>query len=231
MAILNSSAAIRENSLLHLFLEWGDGDPEDHIDEIVRQFEQAQAANNEQAAKAVGGNALQKLVQFMVEDGVKSLNSQFDLELACTSDKELKRRNPGGDLDRVKRNLLVDYGEYGYHLPDADIVVYRRENLAVVCIVSCKKSLRDRLKQTAYWKLKLQQSPITTHVRVCLVTPDSDGELVQPHSPPRKNYGITQVDLDGAYILRSDVEPTGAIKHFSSFENDLHTWLMGGGGG
>jgi type II restriction enzyme len=26
-------------------------------------------------------------------------------------------------LDRVKRNLLVDYGEYGMHLPDVDLVI------------------------------------------------------------------------------------------------------------
>ncbi len=211
------------------FLEWSDGDPLDHIDEILLQFE-SEHGGNEQAKKAVTGSALQKLVKVLVEDGVNTLNEQYDVNLGCTSDTVLKRANLPSNLQLVKRNLLVDYGEYGCHLPDADVVVYRRENNAVLCIVSCKKSLRDRLKQTAYWKLKLQQSPITTHVRVCLVTPDPDRELVQPHQPPRKNYAIANVDLDAAYLLRSDVASHGIVKHFSSFENDLRIWSGGGGG-
>lgn len=228
MANLEQAAMVRENSILQLFLDWEDGDALDHVDEVLKRFEAAHAGDNDQSAKAVGGNALQKLVQILVEDGVKSLNERYGLNLGCTSDRDLKRRNPPGHLDRVKRNLLVDYGEYGSHLPDADVVVYRRDNSAVVCIVSCKKTLRDRLKQTTYWKLKLLQSPITMHVRVCLVTPDNDGELVQSSVPPRKNYAIANVDLDGAYLLRPDVVATNRIKHFSSFENDLRKW--GGGG-
>ncbi len=230
MAIKETQALANENSILQLFLDWEDGDPADHIKEIVAEFEKQQAKNGD-AAKALGGGALQKLVRFMVEDEVKKLNARNGLALSCTSDQDLKRKNPETPLARVKRNLLVDYGEYGCHLPDADIVVYREENCAIVCIISCKTSLRDRLKQTAYWKLKLQESSLTRHIPMCLVTLDKDGDLLSGVPPYRKNYAIANIDLDAAYVLSSRLTPHDKIKHFSSFESDLRSWLGGGGGG
>ena len=230
MADQQSLALARENSVLQLFLDWEDGDPEQHLAEIVSRFEQRHAGSNVDAARAQGGTALQKLVRFMIEDEVKRLNVSGGFGLSCTTDQALRRKNPEAPLDRVKRNLLIDYGEYGCHLPDADIVVYRQENCAIVCVVSCKTSLRDRLKQTAYWKLKLQESSLTRHIPMCLVTLDKDGDLIANSSPHKKNYAIANVDLDATYVLRNDLQPHGRIHHFSSFESDLRSWLGGGGG-
>ena len=225
----------RENSLLGLFLNSEFDRPEDHIDEIFQRFESQQqqallkrGGDLGQRSKAAMGRGLQRLVQVLVEDQVTALNRGGGLDLRCTTDQALRRKNPDQPLDRVKRNLLVDYGDYGCHLPDADVVVYRAENLAVVCVVSVKASLRDRMKQTAYWKLKLQQSPITTHVRMCLITLDKDGDLINEQPPHKKNYAIANTDLDATYVLRRDLTPHDRIKHFSSFEDDLKLW--GGGG-
>ncbi len=225
-----SPALVRENSLLQMFLDWEDGDPAEHLAEIVAAFEQEKAKNGE-AAKAIGGSAFQKLVQFMVEDEVKKLNGSNGLGLLCISDKALNRKNPAPPLHVVKRNLLIDYGEYGCHLPDADIVIYREENCAIVCVVSCKTSLRDRMKQTAYWKLKFQESPLTRHIPVCLVTLDKDGDLLRNAAPHKKNYSIANVDLDATYVLHRDLEPHDRIRDFSCFGNDLYSWTGGGGGG
>ena len=230
MANVESTAVQRENTLLDMFLAWSDGDPEQHIAEIVAQFEESQAGANLQAAKAHGGSAFQKLVRVMVEDEVNRLNREHGLGLRCTTDQQLGKKNPPAPLDRIKRNLLVDYGKYGCYLPDADVIVYREENDAIVCVLSCKTSLRDRMKQTAYWKFKLLESAITRHIRICLVTLDKDGDLLDNTPPYKKNYAIASTDLDATYVLRRDLSQTKMIKDFSSFESDLRSWLGGGGG-
>ena len=231
MTNIESTAVQRENTLLDMFLAWSDGDPEQHIAEIVAQFEESQAGANLQAAKAHGGSAFQKLVRVMVEDEVNRLNREYGLGLRCTTDQQLGKKNPPAPLDRIKRNLLVDYGKYGCYLPDADVIVYREENDAIVCVLSCKTSLRDRMKQTAYWKFKLLESAITRHIRICLVTLDKDGDLTDSTPPYKKNYAIASTDLDATYVLRRDLAQTKMIKDFSSFESDLRSWLGGGGGG
>ena len=231
-------STVRDDLLLAIFLDYDD--PFCNMREIFARFKQqhreAWIAEGEegdwgQKFRNAVGRALQTLVQYLVEDSVSALNRDYDLGLLCTTDSELNKTNPTPPLDRVKRNLLIDYGEYGCHLPDADVVVFRKENNAVVCVVSCKTSLRDRMKQTVYWKLKLQQSPITTHVRYSLVTLDNDGVLLAPRQPYNMNYGIANVDLDATYVLREDLTPYDRIKRFSSFESDLRSWLGGGGGG
>ena len=57
----------------------------------------------------------------------------------------------------VKRNLLVDYGEFGAHLPDVDIVIYEPETCKVIAVISSKVTLRERIAQTGYWKIKLSK--------------------------------------------------------------------------
>ncbi len=239
MASGTSHTDTRENALLRLFLEWPPerGPAEEHIDEILHQFEAQQAGydgDQGQMLKVVAGKGLQKLVRVLVEDVVGALNQERGLALRCTSADELSKLNSSPSLDLVKRNLLIDYGPYGMHLPDADVVLYHAETLAVVCIVSCKTSLRDRLKQTAYWKLKLQQNPHTHHIRVCLMTPDKDRTLVENRYPPRKNYAIASADLDATYLLRPSFDATAMIKPFTDFASDVSDWMsgpVGGGGG
>jgi type II restriction enzyme len=50
----------------------------------------------------------------------------------------------------VKRNLLVDYGEYGIHLPDVDLVIIDPVDGSVLAAVSVKSTLRERIAQTGY---------------------------------------------------------------------------------
>lgn len=74
-------------------------------------------------------------------------------------------------LDRVKRNLLVDYGQYGMHLPDVDLVIIDPVNGSVIAAVSVKVTLRERIAQTGYWKLKLLKSPTTKDIKMYFVNP------------------------------------------------------------
>jgi len=75
-----------------------------------------QGGDHEQSWRAFKGKNMEKLVQFIIteEVGLKVVNGNR-LERA---------RNLPMELSHVKRNLAVDYGEFGLHLPDVDIIIY-----------------------------------------------------------------------------------------------------------
>ena len=236
--------AFRFEDLQRLYRGWnGAGQPYEHISEILdcakELHKEAWHAKNNgngdhgQSWRAWKGKNFEKLVQSIVEYEIENLNQTSGLGLAITTDTTLERGNLDRELDLVKRNLLVDYGVYGCHLPDADLVIYQRASKHVVCILSCKVTMRERIAQTAYWKLKLGTSDVTRHVRVALVTPDEDRDLTNRPSRGhiKKNYAIASVDIDTTYVLNEELQPTRNIKHFSSFGDDLRSWLGGGGGG
>ena len=125
-------------------------------------------------------------------------------------------------FSKVKRNILVDYGEFGCHLPDADIVIYQPDTCKVLAIISSKTTLRERIAQPGYWKLKLAADEATKHIKVYLVTPDEDGALKKSDAPPKKARAIVEVDLDGAYVLtETEIADSEKVKPFANFINDL----------
>jgi len=44
-------------------------------------------------------------------------------------------------------------------------------------VISSKVTLRERIAQTGYWKLKLLKDEATKHIKVYFITPDEDGTL------------------------------------------------------
>jgi type II restriction enzyme len=58
--------------------------------------------------------------------------------------------NLSDELAKVKRNLLVDFGEFGAHLPDVDIIIYEPKTSKIIAVLSSKVSLRERIAQTGY---------------------------------------------------------------------------------
>ena len=105
--------------------------------------------------------------------------------------------------------IAVNYGEYLF-LPDADIVVYKvKDNdVKIIAIISVKNSFRERGFETTYWKLKLKESPVTSHIRVFLATPDKDNEISYkaPNGKPKKMRIILEYELDGLYFLKEDFD-------------------------
>lgn len=61
------------------------------------------------------GKNLEKLVIHIIKDEVENLG----LEIVEGNKLERTSNLPEG-LGRVKRNLLIDYGKFGSHLPDED---------------------------------------------------------------------------------------------------------------
>lgn len=77
--------------------------------------------DHEQSWRAFKGKNLEKLVIYIIKDEVESLG------LEIVEGNKLERTNSTSlsfELSSVKRNLLIDYGDFGAHLPDVDIIIY-----------------------------------------------------------------------------------------------------------
>jgi type II restriction enzyme len=172
----------------------------------------------EQSWKPVKGNILEKLITHILEDEVASLG--LKIVRGRTLDKS-KSQNLSKELSVVKRNLLVDYGEFGSHLPDVDMVIYNPKDLKVLAVISSKSSLRERIAQTAYWKLKLDGDKATEHIKVYFLTPDEDGTLTIK-TPANKDRAMVEVDTDGSYVMSErQIEESSTVKMFDKFIDDL----------
>jgi type II restriction enzyme len=174
--------------------------------------------DHEQSWRAFKGKNLENLIIFIIEEEVKELG------LKIVNGNKLERTNEENlsfELSQIKRNLLIDYGEFGYHLPDVDIVIYNPKNYKVLAVLSSKVTLRERIAQTGYWKLKLSSQELTKHIKVYFVTPDEDGTLtVKNHA--KKGRAIVEVDLDGSYVLsETKIEESNKVKMFDKFIEDL----------
>ncbi len=172
----------------------------------------------EQSWKPVKGNILEKLIIHILEDEVALLG------LNMVRGKKLgnsKSQNLSKGLSLVKRNLLVDYGEFGSHLPDVDIIIYDPNTSKVLAIISSKSSLRERIAQTGYWKLKLYADKATEHIKVYFITPDLDG-ILTIKIPANKDRAMVEVDTDGSYVMsETQIEESPKVKMFDKFIDDL----------
>ncbi len=176
------------------------------------------SGDHEQSWRAFKGKNLEKLIQFMIEDMIAE--ELPDLRIINGSRLERSTRL-SKELSQVKRNLAIDYGSFGLHLPDVDIVVYHKRTYKVLAVFSSKVTLRERIAQTGYWKLKLATDEATKHIRVYFVTPDEDGTLTHK-KPVKKGRAIVEVDLDGSYVLTQEkVEQSEKVKLFECLLEDL----------
>ncbi len=178
--------------------------------------------DHEQSWRAFKGKNLEKLVIHIIKDEVESLG------LAIIEGNTLERTNSSRlsiEFSSVKRNLLVDYGEFGSHLPDVDIVIYNPKTYKVIAVISSKVTLRERIAQTGYWKIKLSLDEVTKHIKVFFITPDEDGTLTIK-KPTKKGRAIVEVDTDGSYVMsENEVEESDKVKMFDKFIEDLKKLL------
>ena len=174
--------------------------------------------DHEQSWRAFKGKNLEKLIAYIIKDEIGSLG----LKLVDGNTLErTKSENLSRELSMVKRNLLIDYGEFGSHLPDVDIIVYEPETFKVIAVISSKVTLRERIAQTGYWKIKLSKDKATEHIRVYFITPDEDGTLTI-RTPTKKGRAIVEVDTDGSYVMsETKVEESTKVKMFDKFIDDL----------
>ena len=168
--------------------------------------------------RAWKGKNLEKIVLHMLGKEIELLGLRIveGNELERTSGSNLPK-----ELGQVKRNLLVDFGEFGFHLPDVDLIVYEPKTLKVLAVISSKVTLRERIAQTGYWKIKLSGDEVTKHIKVFFVTPDEDNTL-SLRKPAKKGRVILEVDTDGSYVMsQTPVEESSKVKMFDKFIDDL----------
>jgi len=201
-----------------------------HISELLREAKEIHkqdwlkhptpSGDHEQSWRAFKGKNLEKLVQYIITEEVEGL------ALKVVNGNRLERTTSlPKELSQVKRNLAIDYGEFGLHLPDVDIIIYNPQNYKVLAAISSKVTLRERIAQTGYWKLKLLQDEATKHIRVYFITPDEDGTLTYK-KPTKKGRAIVEVDLDGSYVLtEEEIEESDKVKLFEHFMEDLKRLL------
>jgi len=174
--------------------------------------------DHEQSWRAFKGKNLEKLIVHIIKEEVESLG------LKIIEGNTLERTHSANlpkELSMVKRNLLVDYGEFGSHLPDVDIIIYNPKDFKVIAAISSKVTLRERIAQTGYWKIKLSSDKATEHIKVYFVTPDEDGTLTIK-KPAKKGRAIVEVDTNGSYVLsETDIEESDKVKMFNKFIEDL----------
>ena len=199
-----------------------------HISELLREAKELHKKDwqksptpnkdHEQSWRAFKGKNLEKLVIHIIKDEVESLG------LKIVEGNTLERKNSNNlseELNRVKRNLLIDYGEFGSHLPDVDIIIYEPRTREVIAVLSSKVTLRERIAQTGYWKIKLSQDKITKHIKVFFVTPDEDKTL-SIRKPAKKGRAIVEIDTDGSYVMsEEEIEESNKVKKFDKFLVDL----------
>ena len=203
-----------------------------HISELLKEAKEIHKRDwlkkptpnkdHEQSWRAFKGKNFEKLIMYIIKDEVESLG------LKVVEGNTLERtnsRNLSRELSQVKRNLLVDYGEFGAHLPDVDIIIYDPKTLKVIAVISSKITLRERIAQTGYWKLKLMQDEVTKHIKVFFITPDEDRDL-KTKIPAKKGRAIVEVDTDGSYVMsEEEVEESDKVKMFDKFIEDLRRLL------
>jgi len=205
-----------------------------HISEILKEakimhkkdWQKTPTANgdHEQSWRAFKGKNLEKLIVHIISDEVKALGLKI---VDGNALERTKAENLPRELSQVKRNLLIDYGEFGSHLQDVDIIIYSPETSKVIAVLSSKVTLRERIAQTGYWKIKLSSDQATKHIKVYFVTPDEDGTLTIK-TPAKKGRAIVEVDTDGSYVLsETKIEESGKVKMFDKFIEDLKVLING----
>lgn len=199
-----------------------------HISEVLREAKKlhhrdwlkhpTKQKDHEQSWRAWKGKNLEKLILYIVKKEVEELGLKI---VEGNKLERTKSENLSLELSSVKRNLLVDFGEFGAHLPDVDLIIYEPKTCKIVAALSSKVTLRERIAQTGYWKIKLSKDEVTKHIKVFFMTPDEDGTLTTKR-PAKKGRAIVEVDTDGAYVLsETEVEESEKVKMFDKFIEDL----------
>lgn len=192
--------------------------------------------NPEQSWHSFIGNKFEfeKVVKSIINayfEQMKEKDGKFNSLRVLTDDEIKKKKN-----EVIYRKMAVRYGEY-LLLPDIDLAIVdlNKEDLwksSILAIISCKTSLRERIAQACYWKLKLLSSDITKNIRVFLVTADNDKDFnidlakksrIQGKS---RNRIISEFELDGIYILRDDFETeweSKKVKRYDRIFEDIIT--------
>lgn len=193
---------------------------QEKINELLKDglnHDQAVTKTRQSWVSVIGRN-----LEIVIETLIKDFCDKNDLKI--TNDKVLKRKNLKGELDEVKRKILIDFGA-NLVLPDGDIILYKtKPEIKILAILSIKNSFRERYTETPYWKIKLANQNITKHIKIFMITPDNDDEISfqQKNTKPRI---VLEHELDGVYLAKDNFDNSKKIKSINNLIDDLRTLL------
>lgn len=174
--------------------------------------------DHEQSWKGFKGHALERLLNHILEDEVSFLGLKI---VAGNKFEKTKPENLSIELQNIKKNLSIDFGKFGFHIPDVDLVIYNPKTYKVIAVLSSKTTLRERIAQSGYWSIKIRNYNLTKHIRMYFITPDEDGNF-SDGKKMGKPRAIVETDLDGAYIMTEKfVKESENVKTFDKFIEDL----------
>ncbi len=194
---------------------------QDAHEEYIKGIKPFVSKDPEQSWKPFNGKILEDVI-------LKSISASFkNIGLKIISGNKLNSSKLNEELSIVKRNVVVNFGKYGMHLPDVDLVAYRpNKSNKVEFIISSKTSIRERIAQTGYWKLKLLQDPHTKHIKVFFITLDKKGELITKGNVIKKGRAIAETDTDGTYVITDKpIAESKNVKKFDKFFKDVEKIL------
>ncbi len=93
------------------------------------------------------GRVLEKIIELLLKDFCIKNNVKM------TNDKILRAKRINGELDRVKRALLVHFGGYSV-LPDIILYQTNKDNVKILAVLSVKNSFRERFTKNALLEIK-----------------------------------------------------------------------------
>lgn len=194
------------------------------LPELLYEYEEEYRKNftgkdPNQGWKSVKGKTLEKLIAYIITEQIR------DLGLQIYDGRKLSRniKNSDAVFNEIKRQISIDFGKFGMHLPDADLIVYDPKKNKVKAIISIKASLRERIAQAAYWKLKLVHNVHTEKIKFFLATIDSDNDF----SPKReknitKSRAVAESELDCVFVLNENFKDTRAkVKSLIEIKKNL----------
>ena len=157
----------------------------------------------DQSWRAFKGKNTEKLIEMILRRELSKHN------ISIVNGNRLERskeENLEDDEKEIQKLLSIDYGEYGRHLPDVDLIVYRpsSENteFVLLAVISVKITLRERVAQTGYWRLKMKEK--NNSVKMLLVTLDEDEVLTISREYTAKAKAIAATDIDIVYVIASN---------------------------
>ncbi|MDI6840700.1 MAG: BsaWI family type II restriction enzyme [bacterium] len=180
----------------------------------------------EQSWHSFIGNKFERIVGSIIKAYVREVkeNDEALKGLAVLTKDEIKKKKN----EVIFRKLAVKYEKY-LLLPDADLVIvdFNTDNTwksTVIAIISCKTSLRERIAQACYWKLKLLSSNVTKNIKIFLATVDHDEDFDIDFTKRGRIDGksrdriISEYELDGVYILREDFKEEWGSEKIKRYE-------------
>jgi len=180
--------------------------------DVVREGLTTELRNaNEQSWQSLRWESLKKFVPYIIIDEVESLGLNVAYGHTLKTAIDLSKQ-----LCQVKRNLLINYGQLGCHMPDVEIVIYHPDTGKVLAVVSGKVT-SNRLDQT----IRLSQDEVTKHIKVYFIGADED-DVLSDNNSLEKGAAIIESDLNENYIL-TEANPgdNAKTKLFARFIEDL----------